>query len=81
MFIYPGEIPQGPNSLPTYVPLRGIKECGNGVVEEGEECDWGRSLNGAAVECPYGQKSCKVCCCFDDARQKDCERGKENCKQ
>ncbi len=34
-------------------------ECGNGVVEEGEECDNG-SDNGK-TDCAYGEKSCELC--------------------
>ena len=34
-------------------------ECGNGVVEEGEECDRGEE-NGK-TDCVYGEKSCEVC--------------------
>ena len=34
-------------------------ECGNGVVEEGEECDYG-SDNGK-TDCEYDKKSCDVC--------------------
>ena len=36
-----------------------VPECGNGVLDEGEECDKGED-NGK-TDCVYGKKSCKVC--------------------
>ena len=39
---------------PVYVP-----ECGNGIVDEGEECDNG--ADNGTMFCDYGEESCELC--------------------
>lgn len=39
-----------------------VARCGDGVVRAGtEECDLGDGVNGAALQCPYGQPACQTC--------------------
>ena len=36
-----------------------VPPCGNGILDEGEVCDYGE--NNGVMDCPYNEKSCKVC--------------------
>jgi len=36
-----------------------VQQCGNGVLDDGEACDYGE--NNGVMDCAYGETSCKVC--------------------
>ena len=40
-------------------PAEDVPECGNGVVEKGEECDNG--ADNGTMFCDYGEESCELC--------------------
>ena len=53
-------------------PIKSLQQCGNGVVEDGEECDGGGETNCCTSDCKF--KSGAVCdteteaCCTDNCQ-------------